>query len=149
MIPTGPRLGFTLIEIVIALLIGSILTSIAMTSFGNARGSFAVRGAKNTFVSMVARARAQAIEQGESVWLIMDTAGDSAFVWYDSRNQETIRFGGELNVDVRGSSFRLCMNTRGYADPDCNSFSSILTVQFWQNADSTSVQLLPMGQVVF
>lgn len=146
-----PR-GFTVVELVIALLIGSILTSIALSSYHNARGGFAVRGARNTFASLTARARAQAIESGSNIRLVVDVSGDSIFLWDGSQNLETVRLDEELHVDMRSSvgDFGLCMNSRGYADPDCNSFgSSTVTLQFWQNADSASVKILPLGQLVY
>ena len=143
--------GFTLIEVVIALLIGSILTSIALSSYGNARGAFAVRGARSTFASVHARARAQAIELGATVRFQVDVSGDSVALWSSGNWLETVRFGDEMKVDVRTSEgdFRLCLNSRGYADPDCNSFTSPVKITFWQNADSASVTLLPLGQLVF
>jgi prepilin-type N-terminal cleavage/methylation domain-containing protein len=109
----GRRAGFTMVELVIALLIGSILTSIALSSYGNARGRFAVRGARTTFASLHARARAQAIESGSMMRLFVDMKGDSAF------------------------------------DTSCNSFSSAVSLQFWQNADSASVRVMPLGQLVY
>jgi prepilin-type N-terminal cleavage/methylation domain-containing protein len=144
------RRGFTLIEVVIALLIGSILTSIALSSFGNARGGYAVRGARTTFASLHARTRAQAIEAGNRVLLFVDVAGDSAFIW-NGRNIETIRFDEELKVDLRADdgNFRICMNARGFADCDCNSFSSTVKLQFRHNADTASVEILPLGQLVY
>lgn len=145
------RHGFSLVELVIALLIGSILTSIALSSYGSARGRFAVRGARNTFVSVHARARAQAIELGSTVRLIVDVDGDSIALWNDGRTLESIHMGEELNVDIRSTSgtFRLCMNSRGYADTDCNNFSGSPKVTFWHNADSASVTILPLGQLVY
>jgi len=145
------RSGFTVIELVIALLIGSILTSIALSSYGNAQGRFAVRGAQNTFASLHARARAQAIERGAMVRLIVDVAGDSVFLLSRGTNLETIHFDDELHVDIRSTvgNIRLCMNSRGYADTDCNSFTTTPTVTFWQNADSASVSILPLGQLVY
>jgi prepilin-type N-terminal cleavage/methylation domain-containing protein len=143
--------GFTVIELVIALLIGSILTSVALTSYGNARGRFAVRGAQNMFTSLHARARAQAIERGATVRLIVDVPGDSVYLWSGGTNLETVHFADDLHVDVRSSvgNIVLCMNTRGYADPDCNNFTGTARVAFVQNADSVSVLLLPLGQLVF
>ncbi len=143
--------GFTVIEVVIVLLIGSILTSIALSSYGDARGRFAVRGARTTFASVHARARAQAIELGSTVRLLVDVSGDSVSLWSDSTHLETIHLADELNVDIRSSSgsLTLCMNSRGYADTDCNSFTGIVKVSFWQNADSASLNLLPMGQLVW
>ena len=145
------RLGFSVIELVIALLIGSILTSIALAGYGNARGRFAVRGARNTFTSLHARARAQAIERGATVRLVVDVSGDSIYLRSGGSNLETIHFADEFNVDVRSSvgNLVLCMNTRGYADPDCNSFISIAKLTFLQSADSASLNILPMGQLVF
>ncbi|HSM61401.1 MAG TPA: type II secretion system protein [Longimicrobiales bacterium] len=145
------RGGFTLLELVIALLIGSILTSIAMASYGNARGAFAVRGARNTFAALHARARAQAIEAGTMMRLFVDMSGDSAFIWDGANNLETIDFRDELNVDLRSSvgSLRICMNARGFADADCNNFSSDVTLQFRHNADTASMRVMPLGQLVY
>ncbi|HSG07804.1 MAG TPA: prepilin-type N-terminal cleavage/methylation domain-containing protein [Longimicrobiales bacterium] len=145
------RFGFSVIELVIALLIGGILTSIALSSYGNAQGRFAVRGARDTFASLHARARAQAIEKGATVRLMVDVTGDSIFLLSGGTNLETIHFADELHVDIRSSAgnLRLCMNSRGYADTACNSFTTPPTVTFWQNADSTSVSILPLGQLVY
>jgi len=142
--------GFTLVEVVIVLVIGSILMSIAMTGFGNARGPCAVRGARSTFAALHARTRAQAIEAGARVLLFVDVAGDSAFIW-EGQNLETIRFDEELNVDLRstGGNLRICMNARGFADPDCNSFDATAVLEFWHNADQASVEILPLGQLVY
>lgn len=41
------------------------------------------------------------------------------------------------------------MNSRGFADPDCNSYTSSTSVEFWHNADSASVQILPLGQLTW
>ena len=144
------RRGFTVVELVVALLVGSILTSIALSTYGNAQGSFAVRGARNTFATMLARTRAQAIEAGSRVQLFVDVNGDSIFIRRGTENLETIRFDDELHVQLRSSvgSFRVCMNSRGYADTDCNK-STTITLSFRQNADSTSVKILPLGQLVY
>ncbi|MDP2957912.1 MAG: type II secretion system protein [Longimicrobiales bacterium] len=145
----APR-GFTLIEVVIALLIGSILTSIALTGFGNARGRFAVRGARNTFVSLHARARAAAIEGGTTARLTVYPSGDSVTIVRGGTTLESIRFGEEFDVDVQASAnVVLCMSSRGYALDTCNSFSSPVRVTFAFGADTASVQILPMGQLVY
>lgn len=146
------RRGFTLIELVITLLIGTILTSIALFNFGSARGGYAVRGARTTFATLHARARAQAIEGGTRVILTVDPAGDSAFLVRDGTVLETIRFGDELNVDLRtgsGSSLRICMNARGYADTGCSNFTSSSRIEFWSDSDSAGVSILALGQLVY
>ncbi len=149
----GPRHGFTMIELVIVLLIGGILTSIALAGFNNARGPYAVRGARDSFVALHARARAHAIELGENIALNVSSAGDSASInRADGTLIESIRFDEERNVELlpAGTSFRLCLSPRGFADVDCNSFqNTTVTVEFWHNADSTRVEILPMGQVIY
>lgn len=141
-----------MIELVIALLIGGILTSMALSGFNSARGPYAVRGARDSFVALHARARAHAIELGENVSLTVQSAGDSASInRADGTLIESIRFDEERNVEIlpAGTSFTLCLSPRGYADVDCNSFTSTQSVEFWHNADSTRVQILPLGQVVY
>jgi prepilin-type N-terminal cleavage/methylation domain-containing protein len=145
------RLGFTIVELIIALLIGTILTSIALSSFGGARASFAVRGARSTFATMVARTRAQAIEKGSSVRLLVSASGDSVVITDGTTTYDSHRFMDDDHVDLRSSTgdFRLCMNSRGYGDTGCTSFSSTVTLQFWQGSDSATVKILPLGQLVY
>ena len=146
------RRGFTLIELVVALLIGSILTGIALTSVGSARGGAAVRGARTTFATLHARARAQAIEAGTRVIMVIDPAGDSVALLRGTEILETIRFNDELKVAITtstGSVLRVCMNARGYADTGCSNFNSTVGVRFIQNADTANVRILPLGQFIY
>lgn len=145
------RLGFTLVELAIALVIGTILTSIALSSFGGARAAFAVRGARNQFITMAARTRAQAIENGATVALMVSTSGDSAWITNGTTTYDVVHFMDDQHVDLQSSAgdFRLCMNSRGYGDTGCNTFTGIVTLQFWQGDDSTSVKILPLGQLVY
>lgn len=144
-------MGFTLVELAIALVVGTILTSIALSSFGGARARFAVRGARNSFVTMVARTRAQAIQNGSTVRLMVSTSGDSVWITDGTTTYDVVHFMDDQHVDLESSTgdFRLCMNSRGYGDTGCNDFSGTVTLQFWQGADSTSVKILPLGQLVY
>jgi len=147
-----------MVELVIALLIGSILTSIALASFKTVQEAFAVRNAKSMYATLHQRARAMSVEKGETVMLAVDIAGDSAFIWSPSSSiSDVTNFRDELHVDLRGTtSFVMCMTPRGYADYNCGAFAGLVTgttasavrLEFWQNADSTSVIVLPMGQLV-
>ena len=141
-----------MIELIITILVGSILTSVALASFSNSQGRFAVRGAKTTYAAFHARARATSIELGRNVRLFVDLAGDSAWLYNpaDSTTIDRIEFGGELSVDLRASVTRinLCMSPRGYADSNCGNISTPTRLEFWQNADSTSLVILPLGQLV-
>ncbi len=141
--------GFTLVEVIIALVIGGILTSIAIRGIGMTSPGLATRQARNLFVGMAARARAQAVESGQTTMLITNTVGDSVMILAGGRIVEKVRFDGELDVDIQASSnvVRLCMSPRGYANPDCNSFSSPVKVAFVAGTKSESVEILPLGQI--
>jgi prepilin-type N-terminal cleavage/methylation domain-containing protein len=51
--------GFSIIELLVVLMVGSILTSIALMTFDGVSGRYAVTGAQRTFLSLHARARAR------------------------------------------------------------------------------------------
>lgn len=140
--------GFTLIEVLITILIGAILTSIAVKGFGLTSSEMSVRQARNVFQGLVARVRAQAIESGTWTWLYVDSPGDSVSIW-SSGWDETVHFGGDMGIDIQGSvnQIWLCMTPRGYAKPEWNSFNSTVTIHFVQGDQTESVDLLPLGQV--
>ena len=141
--------GFTLIEIVMGLVIGAILVSFAIQAFGATANNSAARQARNLFNSMAARARAQAIESGRNTVLIADARGDSVVILANGGVVETVRFGGEMDVDIQAAQdvTILCMNPRGYADQNCNSFNTTVSMSFVQGNQSRSLEILPLGQI--
>lgn len=151
------RAGFTLIELIFVIIIGSILLSITLSGLSQARSAIAAREASYMYATLHQKARARAIELGETVRIHTDTAGDSVYLQDASGTVSDItNFRDELNVDLRAgfSTFFLCMTPRGVADPDCPALGSAATtsgaipLQFWLGADSSSVIILPMGQLV-
>jgi len=144
------RSGFSIIELVVVLMVGSVLTSIAITEFNGVSGRFAVKGARQTLMSMHARARMQAVELGQTVKLNIDPVGDSVWLSRGAVVLDVVDFGREFNVDVQTSSnaeIRVCMNPRGFADTGCNNFNAPVTITFVLTADTTSVLILPLGQM--
>lgn len=143
------RHGFTLIEVLLVLIVGVILTSIAMKSLGASGSRTSVRQAKATFTALHARARAQAIETGEMTRLWIDANKDSVWIVRGGEQLETVRFAEELGVDIVTSAaqVRLCMSPRGFAETSCNSFSGDQTVTFAARGDSTSLTIRPLGQI--
>lgn len=148
------RKGFTVIELVIVILIGSILATIAMGQFGEAQNRFAIQGAQNQFISFHARARAMAIESGKTVKVHWDHVGDSAWITRGDTILESVNFQSRYRVDLVGSGsgsnpWTLCLTSRGYADSDCNSFSSMPNLDFKLQGLTSRVTVLPLGQLVF
>lgn len=144
------RAGFTVIELMIVIMVGMVLTSIAYRGFVGYQGKAAARQARLTFAAIHARARANAIEMGTIVSLNVNMTGDS--VWLDRGGTivEKIRFNEELGVDIQGSgTLKLCMNPRGFADTACNSFNSTQTLVFSAGSDTAGVQIRTLGQLYF
>ena len=144
------RNGFTLVELAIALIFAAILLGIAVNAFGSVQNRTAASQAVMAFQSMHARARAQAIESGTNVSLIIHSAGDSVSINRLGNPLEVIRFDDEMGVEVTASPgiIVLCMSPRGYANLDCNNFSDPVKVQFSMGDKAETVQILPMGQLV-
>ena len=144
------RSGFSIIELVVVLMVGSILTSIAIANFNGVSGRFAVKGARQTLMSMHARARVHAVEYGRSVKLHIDPVGDSIWLSRGSEILDVMDFGQEFNVDIETSTdarVKVCMNPRGFADTGCNNFTSPVTITFLLNSDTASVRMLTLGQM--
>lgn len=143
------RTGFTLIEVVIVLMIGVILTTIALSSFGGAQDRLAVRQARSTFAGLHARTRAQAIERGEMARLFVDTDRDSVWIEMGGDQIETLRFRENFNVDIQApvTLLRLCMNPRGFAETSCNSFTTPQTVTFAARGYTASTEIQTLGQL--
>ena len=146
-----PRLGLSIIELVVVLMVGSVLTSIAITNFNGVSGRFAVKGAQQTLMAMHSRARVQAVEYGRTVKLHVDPAGDSIWLSRGGEVVDVMDFHEEFNVDIQTSTYspiKMCMNPRGFADTGCNNYSSPVTVTFGLNSDTASVLMFTLGQIV-
>ena len=145
------RSGFSIIELVVVMMVGSVLTSIAIKSFNGVSGRFATTGARQTFMAMHARARTHAVEYGRIVQLNLDPDDDSVWLSRAGEVLEVLDFGEEFNVDIRTSTatdLSVCMNARGFADMGCNNFDSPVTVTFSLASDTASVRVFTLGQVV-
>ena len=142
--------GFTVVELVVVILVGMALTSIASNALSSAKGRMAARQARNTFASLHARNRAIAIEFGETSRLWVDFDGDSVWIQRGPTVVERVYFDGDLGVDIQGTgTLRLCMNPRGFADQACNSFSSPQNVVFAAGSDTTGLQIRTLGQLYY
>ena len=141
--------GFTIHELIVTLALGTVILSIAVQHTARARQAYSVNAAQTMFRALGARARAHAIERGSNVLLHVDASADSAWVTLDGAILETIRFGADLHVDVQtmASPLYVCFMPRGYADPDCNSFTGSVSVRFVAGSNERSTVIRPLGQV--
>ena len=139
-----------MIELLVVLAVGLVLTGVTIRSFNGVSGRLAVKGAQRTLMSMHARARVQAIENGRIVKLHIDPAGDSIWLSRGGQVLDVMDLHKEFKVDVQtstGSEVNVCMNPRGFAATGCNSFTSPVTVRLLVGTDSASVLMLTLGQM--
>ncbi len=142
--------GFTVIELLIVLMVGAVLTGIAFRSFSGVQGKMAARQARLVFASLHARTRAQAIEMATTTQLNIDFARDSVWIQRGATRIETLRFRETMDVDIRGTgTLRLCMSPRGFAETACNSFNTTQTVVFAAGSDTAGVQIRTLGQLYY
>ncbi len=141
--------GFTFTEIMIALVVGSVLTSVAVQNAGPVLSETAVRGAAQTFSSLHARARAHAVERGVIARLRVDTSRDNVTVMVGSDTIEIVTFGASQGVDIQAAAptITLCINPRGFGERGCSSFESSVSISFVQGAKASEVTLWPLGQL--
>ena len=141
--------GFTVIELLTVVVLGAILIQLAIKGIGLTSSQISVREARNVFNSMAARTRAQAIESGQRTLLVADAKGDSVMIVANGVVVETVRFAEEMGVDLQATDdlTTICMNPRGYASPECNSFTSAVKMAFVQGTKSRSLEILPLGQI--
>jgi prepilin-type N-terminal cleavage/methylation domain-containing protein len=143
--------GFTLLELIVVMMIALSLMGIAVRGVGGMRSRTSVLQARNVYVGLHARARAQAVEfaQRTQLWIAPD--GDSIWISRNDTILQTVHFGRDMGIQIETGADQemVCMNARGFADPRCNSFGGTLTLTFVQGRDTTFLTVLPLGQVVF
>ena len=138
--------GTSLIEVVLVLVIGGVLLDMSLKATGPVTAGLSVNLAQQSFVALLARARAHAVERGTTVDFHVDAAGDSAWIEIDDETLEVVRYA-EVDLDA-SSGLTVCMSPRGRADTRCNSFSGVETVTFEARGESSSLDILPLGKVI-
>ena len=149
--PGLPRTGFTIMELVFVIVVGAILQGMAIQAFGQARSKMAASGARATFVMYHSRARSAAIETGAQSGLAIDAISDSLAVVRSGVVVDAIDLWEEFGVNVITDSADLfmCMGPRGLALPSCNTFTAAQTIFFVSGVDTSQVELLPLGQLIY
>jgi prepilin-type N-terminal cleavage/methylation domain-containing protein len=143
------RAGFTLLEALVVLLVGSVLLSMVVRGLSTVQDSHAVRSARDSFISLHARARAHSIERGVRTRLRVSSVGDSVLVVAGADTVESFSYPDRIDVQFWSwpTRFDLCMTPRGYADSDCNTFTSWAWMAFNQGDAWSVVLLYPAGHL--
>lgn len=158
MMQTGIRLfdrprrdGFTLVEMLIVVVVAAVLLSAAVPQFGKLQARWGADNARDAYMSLAARARATAVQQGVTVWLTLDTDADEAVVYTAAPDTiETQDFAADLFAEVTASvsgPIELCYTPRGFAHPACTNVTAPVTVTFSRGAYDSQAEVKPLGQV--
>lgn len=139
-----------MIEVVIVMVIGIALASVAVSAFAPAQRFYSISSARETFAALHARTRAHAIEAGQTTVLNVNFGTDVAQITRNGTVLETVDFRESMNVDLKSgfTTMRLCMNSRGYGEVSCNSFSSGTDIYFIMNGDYKRMRVFPLGQMI-
>ena len=141
--------GFTLVELTVAILIAGILLDLAVRATAPVQDSLSVDSARGAIVALHARARAHAVARGTMVQLVVDPTTDRVSVYDGTDPIETVDLRNTRGIDiVADAPIKLCMTPRGFADTNCNSFTSAVTVALNRGGATSEMKLRPMGQIV-
>lgn len=150
------RPGITLIELVIVLVIGGVLTGVAFSQMGRNAARQEARNARDAFVVLASRARAAAIETGSVVRLEVDLGEGSARVLPGRSGEvdpiERKSFSEEHGVQLTaagttGATVIVCYSPRGYAVSCENSVDDDVTLTFRRVDHTFDALIRPLGQV--
>ena len=145
--------GFTILELMVVLAIGAILSTVAIQSFADVQLRLQQRGAQRAFESLHNRARMMAIESGQTVEFHLDRVGDSIWIERNDTIIDRVNIEDEFGVDLNATSaqMHICFNSRGFGDSSCSSFNSLSFVSFRSNGpvdDQRYLFWLPAGGLV-
>ncbi len=146
--------GFTLLELLIVLVVGGILSMVTIRSFSQVHGSLGARTAQSTFMTMHAQARANAVERGHNVILRVSPGTDRVELEAQTVDGPVVlrtrNFAADYDVSIQtdDGNVELCMTPRGFASTSCGNVNSRVQVRFVRGDRTRTVVLLPLGQLV-
>jgi prepilin-type N-terminal cleavage/methylation domain-containing protein len=141
------RAGFTVVELLIVMIIGSVLATIVSQSLGTYMERRALDDSRAALIHMAARARSLAIDRG-SASLDIDPDADTATLVQAGDTLEVVDLDAEYGTDLLAkAALSICYGSSGFALASCTSFDTdqIVGVRF-QN-ETARLRVRPLGQV--
>lgn len=142
--------GFTGIEILVVLAIAGILMGMALPAFGRAIARRGALNARDTLVTMGARARSVAIERGATVKLGVDVPAGRAWIADGVDTLQVLDYAGEFDAKLRtmrnAPLLEVCFTPRGIGGA-CGSTVLPDTVIFIRGSHTARAAVRVLGQV--
>jgi len=147
------RDGFTLIELIVVLIIGVIMTGMAVPNMTRMIRAKNAQTARDQLVWMAAKARAKSIERGQVWKLEIFPATEKARVIQTGATVATdsINFSTQFKTTistVANTQIDLCFSPRGFAfSCSANSPAANVDVTFLHIEKTAVARIKPLGQV--
>lgn len=141
------RRGFTLLELLVVVSVGGVLTSLTFMTFSRVHGQLGTSSAVSNVLSLHHQARALAVERGALVNFVVDEALGEVRVEGGGQVLNRLDVTGEFEVTLdAGGGLTQCFTPRGVADLTCTTFDRPATITLTRGGRVGTIELLPLGQ---
>lgn len=124
--------GFTMLEIIVALVIVSVMAVVAIPSFGNSLTNRRAENARNDLVYVASRAQMAAVARGEMVRLSMDPSMDRLTLLAasgDTLEVLDMKARDDADLLIPTGTLHVCYSPLGFAHPSCSEVSDNIGVK--------------------
>ncbi|HUG00704.1 MAG TPA: type II secretion system protein [Longimicrobiales bacterium] len=141
------RAGFTVVELLIVMIVGSVLATIVSQSLGAYMRRRALDDSRAAVFHMAARARALGIDRGMAT-LDIDPARDTVTLVQGGDTLEVLDIAADYGADLIGdAAISICYSSRGYALSACTSFGANQTLELEFQGETVGLVVRPLGQL--
>ena len=136
------RNGFTLIEMMIVIVIMGIMLAMATPKLHDWSASADARGARTAATSLLAKARAAAIQNNKVTTAAFSGTSGAVFVPATNDTLQQVALGSEYGVTMSPSSWSVTYDPRGIG-----GFQDPVTVTFTKSGKTSSLTVSGYGRV--
>ncbi len=140
------REGFTVIELLIVMIIGSVLATIVSQSLSAYNRRRALDDSRAAVFHMAARARALGIDRG-SATLDIDPGLDTVTLSQAGDTLAILDIDADYGADLVGAAISICYSSRGFALSSCTSFTANQTLTLQYQGETVGLLVRPLGQM--
>lgn len=142
------RSGFTMMELLVVILVGSVILAIGTRQFSTISDHMAVSNASKAMVLTASRAQSEAMRSGRLVYMRVRPDLGRVVVDNSLGDLHTLNMS-DYGVTMTGSGFTVCYASRGYALPGCTTDaldSGVIDLGFTRGNATATVAVMPLGQ---